>query len=67
MKQQTECKQNYCLWVKDHNNGNHYMCLKCGRERWLNKRRWRLSVLLILLKSGFFIVLKKVLSALFLD
>ncbi|NEQ73549.1 MAG: hypothetical protein F6K23_11005 [Okeania sp. SIO2C9] len=64
---QKECNQNNCLWVKDNNNGNHYMCLKCGRERWLNKRRWKLSVLLILLKSGLFIVLKTVLSALFLD
>ncbi|MDY7003370.1 MAG: hypothetical protein SWX82_05225 [Cyanobacteriota bacterium] len=64
---QKECNQNNCLWVKDNNNRNHYMCLKCGRERWLSKRRWRLSVLLILLKSGLFIVLKTVLSALFLD
>ncbi|NEP06417.1 MAG: hypothetical protein F6K25_28965 [Okeania sp. SIO2G4] len=56
---QKECNKNNCLWVKDHNNGNHYMCLKCGRERWLNKRKWGLY--------GLLIVLKAVVSTLFLD
>ncbi|WP_161564481.1 MULTISPECIES: hypothetical protein [Okeania] len=56
---QKECNQNNCLWVKDNNNGNHYMCLRCGRERWLNKRKWGLY--------GLLIVLKAVVSTLFLD
>ena len=31
------CNQFYCLWVQDSQNPDHYVCLKCDRERWIHQ------------------------------
>ncbi|CAD5949133.1 hypothetical protein PCC9214_02437 [Planktothrix tepida] len=35
---QTECTSPFCLWVEDVKYPNqHFVCLKCTRERWINR------------------------------
>lgn len=32
------CQDMYChvYWVQDSNHSDHYVCLKCGKERWIS-------------------------------
>ena len=30
------CNNLYCPWVQNNRDSNHYVCLKCGRERKIN-------------------------------
>ncbi|HLO49750.1 MAG TPA: hypothetical protein VK211_15145 [Kamptonema sp.] len=32
-----KCPEIYCHWVRDCQESNHYYCLRCGRERWVNR------------------------------
>ncbi len=43
-----ECQHPFCIWVKDAYNPDHYVCLKCDRERWLNQVHPLTLVVLIL-------------------
>lgn len=31
-----KCEELYCPWVRDTQNPDHYCCLRCNRERWIN-------------------------------
>lgn len=31
------CQQIYCPWVRDSQEPDHYYCLRCGKERWVNR------------------------------
>lgn len=38
-----ECNKPFCNklnWVQDEHDANHYICLKCGRDRSLDRFRW---------------------------
>ncbi len=32
-----KCPEIYCPWVRDYEDLNHYYCLRCDRERWVNR------------------------------
>lgn len=31
------CVRNYCPWVPNASDANHYKCLNCGRERYIGR------------------------------
>ncbi len=36
----SECNKPCCNklnWVQDEDDPNHYVCLKCGKERWIDE------------------------------
>lgn len=50
-----DCTRPFCLWVEDNqHSGQHYVCLKCSRERWVNPPIDGLNVLIIGLAIAFF-------------
>lgn len=32
-----KCNQFQCHWVQNSRDPDHYVCLKCDRERWVNR------------------------------
>ncbi|WP_449418675.1 hypothetical protein [Phormidium nigroviride] len=32
-----KCHEIYCPWVRDSQESDHYYCLRCGTERWVNR------------------------------
>jgi hypothetical protein len=32
-----KCEENYCPWVRDTQKPDHYCCLRCNRDRWVNR------------------------------
>ena len=56
-----ECNKSFCNklnWVQDEHDANHYICLKCGRDRWVDSfRRWgAVAELLWPILAGLFVV-----------
>lgn len=49
-----ECNKPFCNklnWVQDEHDPNHYVCLKCGNERWVDDDNFSI------IGSGFFHIL----------
>jgi len=48
-----KCPEIYCPWVRDYEDLNHYYCLRCDRERWVNRSHssddWWFWILLFIL------------------
>jgi|JI9StandDraft_2_1071091.scaffolds.fasta_scaffold12618_3 hypothetical protein len=47
-----KCEEIYCPWVRDSEDLNHYCCLRCGTERWVNRSQsndWFIWILLFLI------------------
>lgn len=50
-----ECKNLYCPWVQNSHDADHYVCLKCGKERRINNYElgdgfwWVLAVIVIII------------------
>ncbi|MEY3870813.1 MAG: hypothetical protein RLZZ338_4707 [Cyanobacteriota bacterium] len=32
-----KCPEIYCPWVRDTQDADHYCCLRCGKDRWVNR------------------------------
>jgi hypothetical protein len=45
-----KCPEIYCPWVQDSQDADHYCCLRCGKERFVNRlsssNDWWLWILL---------------------
>ncbi|MCL1464802.1 hypothetical protein [Argonema galeatum] len=50
------CNQLYCPWVQDSRDPDHYVCLKCDRERYINQSN-NLSMLLIVVAIALILAL----------
>ncbi|NEO17376.1 MAG: hypothetical protein F6J98_34755 [Moorea sp. SIO4G2] len=50
-----KCDQIYCPWIQDSQNADHYVCLKCNRERYINESRPG-SVIFVCVAIAFIVV-----------
>ncbi|HAO10399.1 MAG TPA: hypothetical protein DCQ51_04270 [Planktothrix sp. UBA8407] len=58
-----KCEEHYCPWVRDTQKPDHYYCLRCKRERWVNRSisddgEWFLWVILFVVGIGIAIALQ---------
>lgn len=42
-----ECNSFGCPWIQDRHDENHWVCLRCGKERYISRRNDAVDVLIV--------------------
>ncbi|MEY3869961.1 MAG: hypothetical protein ACRCT1_16660 [Microcoleaceae cyanobacterium] len=52
-----KCDQHFCNWVRNSQNPDHYVCLRCDKEKHINRSESGLTYLMIFGVSLFLVIL----------
>lgn len=51
-----KCEQHFCNWVRNSQDPDHYVCLRCDKEKHINRSESGLTYLMIFGVSLFLVI-----------